>query len=348
MPNSTSQSQPVPAPRTRVRLSGPGGLAAAIPYLLGFHPKESLVAVGLNGRPTEVCLAIRIDLPSRGLERPAAKGIATTLRRAQATSAALLVFTDADRAAGLPHRAFTEAAHRILERRRIEVWDVLCVSGGRWWSYGCEDPRCCPAEGSPVVDDPAGPLAVAEIAEGRTVMADREELVRVLAPAPDRDEHAIHGAFDAAEVRLTEEIMAVGRVQALRPTLDAIGAAVRARKEACPPLSGEDLGRFCVALADVNARDECLRWLTGELTDAAEGLWLELVRGAVAPYGAAPATLLGLYAYARGDGAFARICADHALQQDPAYSMAQLMHDALDRGISPDEIRDLCSVPVPP
>jgi hypothetical protein len=45
-----------------------------------------------------------------------------------------------------------------------------------------------------------------------------------------------------------------------------------------------------------------------------------------------------MYAYARGDGAFARVCADRALECDPAYTLAGLLNDALDYGISPPDI----------
>jgi hypothetical protein len=79
-------------------------------------------------------------------------------------------------------------------------------------------------------------------------------------------------------------------------------------------------------------------WIGGELAGAAEGLWLELVRRGVPPYAAAPAALLGLYAYGRGDGAFAGLCADRALASDPGYVLAGLIQEALDFGIAPEDI----------
>ncbi len=61
------------------------------------------------------------------------------------------------------------------------------------------------------------------------------------------------------------------------------------------------------------------------------------------PYTAGPATLLALHAYARGDGTFARICAERALADDPAYPMAALVGEALDRGLPPAAIRELAA-----
>lgn len=30
----------------------------------------------------------------------------------------------------------------------VPVLEALCISDGRYWSYCCPDPRCCPAEGN--------------------------------------------------------------------------------------------------------------------------------------------------------------------------------------------------------
>src|SRR5688500_13414321 len=51
-------------PLLTVRLSDPGEVAAALPHLLGFRPRESLVVVSLRGgRTRRFGLAARVDLP---------------------------------------------------------------------------------------------------------------------------------------------------------------------------------------------------------------------------------------------------------------------------------------------
>jgi hypothetical protein len=148
-------------------------------------------------------------------------------------------------------------------------------------------------------------------------------LLRAFAEAEERHRAAPGPARGAASLRAT------------------VAALVRARAERPEPLTDVEVAQLCLALTDVDARDACLRWLSGPLADAAEGLWLELVRRAVPPYRAAPATLLAFQAYARGDGTFARICAERALAEDPGCSMAGLVCEALDRGIQPKAIRRL-------
>src|SRR3712207_8801822 len=68
--------------RPRVSLSDSAIIAAALPYLIGFHPRESVVLVALGG-PTgnRVGLTVRADLPARS----ASAAVVTALVRSVAT-----------------------------------------------------------------------------------------------------------------------------------------------------------------------------------------------------------------------------------------------------------------------
>ena len=47
--------------KARITLSRPGDILGVVPYLVGFHPEESVVAVML--RSGRVALTIRVDVP---------------------------------------------------------------------------------------------------------------------------------------------------------------------------------------------------------------------------------------------------------------------------------------------
>ena len=49
----------------RVTLRGPADLADALPYLLGFHPDDSIVLLGLHGPRGRLGGRIRTGIPSR-------------------------------------------------------------------------------------------------------------------------------------------------------------------------------------------------------------------------------------------------------------------------------------------
>jgi hypothetical protein len=68
-------------------------------------------------------------------------------------------------------------------------------------------------------------------------------------------------------------------------------------------------------------------------------LWTDLTTLARPGYRAAPATLLAFTAWQGGDGALANVALDQALDDDPDYSIAQLIRDALDAGAPPSMAR---------
>jgi hypothetical protein len=337
MPNIPAPS----APTTRVRLGGPEEIVAAVPHLLGFHPRESVVAIGLRGRRSRVCVSLRFDLPARASEPDLAALVADHLRTARASAAIVLILTEEPAPDGtLPRPELAGVIDAALAAARIGVRDLLCVHDGRWWSYVCDEPDCCPPEGRPVPTEAPSLLVAATVADGQVVHQNRDDLVATVAPVAPVDDGERRERFAAAERRLADRpVPAIERTN----VLGAIEATIRSRVEADRPLDGGEVARFCVALGEVEVRDACLRWLDGPLADAAEGLWRELTRSALPPYAASPATLLALYAYARGDGTLARICADRALGEDPGYAMAHLVHESLDRGLPPAAIRELAS-----
>jgi hypothetical protein len=344
MPNTSAPLE------SRVRLGRPEEIITAIPYLLGFHPEESVVAVGLRGRRSRVCLTLRFDLPQRATPDAAPSDSAPSesvladllvgqLRRGGAEQAVVVVLTEGGDAP-MPRRELATALNSSLRRARIGVRDLLCVRGGRWWSYLCEEPECCPPEGRPVPESAPDALVAAMVVEGRVVHAGRDELAATVAAAPRDDEATWLRCFaDAEKQHRQRAVPAIAR----HTVLGEIETAVRARAEASSHLPDEDAARFCVALTELELRDACLRWLDGPLADGAESLWRELVRAAVPPYAAAPATLLGLHAYARGDGTLAQICLGRALADDPVYTLALLVREGLDGGIPPAEIRKLAA-----
>jgi hypothetical protein len=122
-------------------------------------------------------------------------------------------------------------------------------------------------------------------------------------------------------------------------TADALLAdAVVRSVPGAPGVAPDERPRLCMLLVRRRAHHGALRWLGGPLHDAAQRLWLELVRAAPPPWGAPPAGLLAVYVYARGDGVFARVCAERALADDPDNALAEMVHDMLDSGVPPEGV----------
>jgi hypothetical protein len=107
------------------------------------------------------------------------------------------------------------------------------------------------------------------------------------------------------------------------------------------PLSDRDVARVLWALADIRVRDRALTLAVGDDAPAAEILWTECTRRGPAPLDAAPATLLAVSAWLRGDGAMANVALERALDSRPTYSFAQLLAQGLTACLPPAQLREM-------
>lgn len=178
-------SHPVADP---VRLASPAALAGALPALVGFTPRESLVVVFL--REDRVTLTMRLDLPEDWAA--CLPAITAAAQRAEADSTVLAVCSS--HAGGeLPYAEEVACLSVGLREAGLEPRDALLVDSGRFWSYLCRDEGCCPPHGRPV--DPDTPLTALRVLEGTPLVQTREELVARYAPRPqDAPDEAVLAA----------------------------------------------------------------------------------------------------------------------------------------------------------
>jgi hypothetical protein len=317
-------------PRTTLR--SPADLIAVTPYLLGFHPTDSVVVIALRGRA--VAFAARGDLPGhRAPVRGVAREIVTTVARQAADAVAVLGYGPAATADPLL-RAVRDTAHR----RGLRVEEVLRVDAGRWWSYLCENPRCCPPEGTPIDPDTSEVAAWCTFV-GLTAAASRQDLARRVAPVGGAARAAMARATDRAEQALLDQLAAVPEAGRAGFLLAEGAAAVRAALEryaAGGVLDDGELARLGALLVSIPVRDLAWRAVTTEQPHLA--LWTDVTRRVDPPLVPAPASLLAFTAWRAGDGALAGLALERALREDPAYSLANLLLDALRQGLPPSTL----------
>jgi hypothetical protein len=333
---------------SNVAIHSPDTLVAAVPYLLGFIPLESLIVVWLDG--SRVLVTQRADLPVESATGGGVEFAEALVRplRAHSPSGAVILIASGDGLVGmvgmvgherngpvleLPHAALAAAVIAAIEDMGIDVLDALLVHGDRYWSYCCEG-TCCPAEGRSV--DPVVATAVAAnfVIRGVVALDSREEVMAVLA----------HDALAANRIEplLIEAeqdlglVLGSGEPEILErwrdDSIDVISALVIGGEELCDAGVVEVL----LGLSDVRVRDT-LAWQISRTADrhGALDVLCHITRVAPEGYVAAVATCAGITAWLLGDGAKASTAVGRALVDDPAYSLALLIATSLAAGLPP-------------
>jgi hypothetical protein len=220
------------------------------------------------------------------------------------------------------------------------VGDAVLVRDGRWWSYDCPDHCCAPGAGTPL---PAGvtELEVASIATGTVVERDRDALVSRIAPPPGLDRGAMAATCAQVAVEYSAAVLDEGVETVAARSWTAVAGAVARCRPGAPTdrLTDAEVARVVWGLRDGEVRDRAIGLALANEPAAAEQLWTECTRRAPAPLDAAPATLLAISAWLRGDGAMANVALSRALDSEPGYSLARLLADALAACVTPSELR---------
>jgi len=318
-----------PETRPTLRLRGSTDMLDAVPHLLGFVPTDSLVVVGVVGPRSRVGPALRLDLGNPREDRELARHVAELLRGHGLAGALTIVYDDGPAPEHrLPRRGLVTAVERALRREGIAVRDALLVRRGRWWSYRCQDPRCCPPEGAALPAASSTSVVGATLAvEQGLPLPSREALVASLGAA-------VPAGLAAEVAALLLELAArppAHRLARLRAELPRAVAAV----EDGPGPGRAQVSALIALVQDIACRDEVVLSADPAELGALVRLWSLLLRQA--PPRCVPevgAVLAGL-AQSGGQGALARTAVDRVLAADPAHRLGLLLLQVLDAGLAP-------------
>lgn len=347
----TSACSPIPDPQEPpiVQVHSPSGLWGCLPYLVGFHPDESLVLVFMGPRPRRVVLTLRLDLDiqeARNANGVMSDMLKSTLLRAQAHGVDIQlvhVVVSSRSAEQLPAAGIVLTTMLTLDGCGIEVGEMFACDGEHMWFYdewSDEDPFV--ADGYPIDQDEADSARFGLVTHGYGFAASRADLERALEPHPD-------GTFSSRD---WQEAL-TRKAEGLRGSAKAQSRWRRAEEDhivsslSNPTVDGEVAWglapRWAAALADARIREPVMfRLLAGSRDDAQrrvvatarEWLCAATVR---CPEEAVPsmASTLAAISWQQGDGAFARIAAERALRADPTNSLGQLIAAASVSGLPP-------------
>ncbi|MFE6104298.1 DUF4192 domain-containing protein [Streptomyces laurentii] len=373
-----------------IALRGPAELADALPFMLGFHPSDSIVLVALHGEHGRFGGRVRVGIPSSPREWA---GLAGCLAECLVEGSA----RRGERPDGIvgflcqePGRG--ETGRRVMERLRplaqslrvacgtldVPVHEVLCISDGLYFSYCCPDnSRCCSPDGTPLALSGTSVMAASAAYAGLQVRGTLKDLEARLKPGgPAADAAAQRAALNDAAAVIVPRILdgvsgTLARQETRDTTLALLHRLVERFTEASTPaapaertgaglalllsgparedarddalISPDEAATLILGLQDRDTRDRAAEWMEGPEAAPALRIWSVLARRCVAPYeeyAAAPLTLAGWVAWSTGDTPLARVALSLALEADPHYLFARLLHQACNEGLDPESLRD--------
>jgi hypothetical protein len=323
------------------RLTTPAQIVAVLPRYLGYVPTESLVVVCQEEPRGRLGLTMRFDLPVVEDEPDLVEQVVARVRLAQPSRLLLAVFTEEPGAPALPRTLLVDSVLDALPE--VEPTDALLVRAGRFWSYLCDNARCCPPAGRPVDesgldDDQVGLLAAELVLQGRATMPSREALESSIAGPTGRQAEAArrHCGTAFEDLQLARD---AGERDAYIEQLLVLWSATAVRFSLPrPELHPDDAAALAVSLGDKELRDVVA---TRFDVPGMRELLAELCRRTPAPWDVPLCTLLAWAAYCEGGGAEVTIALERALGSEPDYELALLLREALLSQADPRLIRQI-------
>lgn len=302
-------------------LTSPHDLLAAIPFLIGYHPSNSLVLVALNTDSVDqdaVGMAMRVDLPV-DLSGESYDLLASHFTREKAAGALLVAYTPAESAAG---ESVLINASAALMRAGIEIRESLLVQSGRFRSLLCIDSVCCPPEGSPVPEIDSSRIAAEHVIAGHPMpFATVGELIHSIAALPSAAHESWLSEVNQFTIAIDAKELNHLQRDGATAVIDLAGEYQIGRGAEDRELVARVIGR----MSDIQVRDFALGSHSLESADSYWRMWRDLL--VIAPNGfVAPiASVFAALAYERGEGALAQRALDRALADNPHYSLALLL-----------------------
>jgi hypothetical protein len=314
-----------------------------VPHLLGFVPSKSLIVIGAGPPLDRINLTLRFDLPdppNPRVARDIAQHAVSVLTGQQQALAVAIGYGP-----GPLVTPIADAIRKAARRAGLELRDVLRVQSGRYWSYLCRNPDCCPPQGVPL--DPGHPAGAAMDAAGMPVLPDRAALAASIGPLGGITRTSMRDATRRAEthaISLLSQASRSGRPRdakrlVLLEGLSAVTDALATYRQGGRFVTDDQVAWLALALTSLRVRDDAWARMEVDFRDAHSRLWTDVVRRAEPVYLPAPACLLAFTAWQCGNGALANLALDRALAVDPGYSMALLLRDTIDAGAPPSLAR---------
>ncbi|MDJ0460062.1 DUF4192 domain-containing protein [Arthrobacter sp. NQ7] len=322
-----------------IKFTGPADILAFIPHTLGETPKESFVALTMQGN--KLGATLRLDAPFQQDPVAFAQTVVSYLTADEAATGSLLViYTDEDTTDDpRPYSGHVQALRAELDTAGMPLQDAWLVTSELWRNYHCTDTSCCPAQPLDSITTSNGNAAL--IYRGSAVAGFTE-------PAPFTG--------DAA----AREVIAAHKPDGWPEDLEASRAAWAKVLDDPKSLSTEIAHQLAGALQHPTIRDYMMSDIVPHATeqftsvmlgvflgrpdwarvDTAQEVAFELMKTTPEGQRAPMLCLIGWLEWLKGKSSFAARYFKLALEDVGGYRLAELLGELVSRGLLADCSRD--------
>lgn len=313
----------------KLTITGPADLLATVPHLLGTHPKESFVVI--TARAGALGATLRVDAPTGADPEDYAQTLTSyAANDEEATASYVIVYTDEHLPYGYPYAAHVAMLVTELAAARMPVRKVWLVTGTYWAEFGTNDKH--PLE---AIRDSNANATLTYFGSATDIDVYNPALLGNWAPrveAPEGTDEDLEAACQAWAAVLD------GTGTPDTDTARALAAAFQ-HKFIRDFLFRDTITTHNGSFGDV---------LTGKFTgrpdwarvDRAEAIAFELMKTVPAGQRAPMLALMGWLEWLKGRGSQADRYLKLATEDVPAFRLAVLMRELINRGYIADVARD--------
>jgi hypothetical protein len=307
-------------------------LITAIPFLIGFHPTNSIVLISIKS--DSIGLAMRIDLPIQ-LDSDAVDLLAHHFLRDEADAALLVAYMPDDREDG---DSLLISLGAGLIRNGVEIQESIVVRSGRYRSIICRDIQCCPASGKSIPAIEESTIAAEHVVAGIPMpYANISELTETLAADPSS--FNLPWSDEVNRFYIAEDSEQLSELR--RDGIETMDLLIDEFRTGRGPTDQTLVARMIGRMSDVQVRDYALGVHCEDSYDLYFTMWRELLRLAPRGFVAPIACIVAAMAYEGGDGALAQKALDRAFLDDEKYPLAALLRRVFNAGWPPESFAQM-------
>ena len=313
-------------------LTSANDLITAIPFLIGFHPTDSIVLISV--KDDAIGLAMRIDLPTQ-LESDQIDLLAHHFLQEESEAALLVAYMPESRDDGDSVLISLGAG---LIRNGVEIQESIVVQSGRYRSIICRDLTCCPSTGKVMPEIEKSEIAAEHVVAGIPMPYDDiSQLIETLSADPLA--LTLSWASDVSTYAFEEGDPTV--IELRRDGVETMDLLLDEYRMGYGATNRLLVARMIGRMNDLQVRDYALGAHTEDTYDLYFTMWRELLRFAPPGYVAPIACIVAAMAYEGGDGALAQRALDRALEDDEQYPLAALLRRVFNAGWPPESFASM-------